>query len=438
MSLNSLQPFSEPAWVLNPKSSPFYKPSHHALRKWTLEWAQKYLADPIAAKWERTGLRDEATFQQAGRDGLLLAFACGTKIDPRWVAKTGVQPPGGVKAEEWDHFHDFVLLDTLASVGSGSAVMGLHSGLAYGAGPLLHFASPELQERFLPDLLTGRQRICLAITEPQAGSDVSNVGGTTATRSPDGKHYIVNGIKKWITNGIYADYFTTLVRTSGEPGDPRGLSFLIIPRTEGVVTKQMSMIGAHASGTTLVEFDEVKVPVENLVGEEGEGLKYCFYNFNHERMTIAFISLRYCRVCLEDAFAHAKRRMVFGKPLIEQPVVQNKLAHCARQVEALQAWCETLTYEQSQLTTEQSNIATGGRTGLIKAQAGIVFERTARECLQTLGGLGLTKGGTGERIERLYREVQMMTIPGGSEDVLLMLGVKQELKLIEARAKGKL
>ncbi|CAO1627632.1 unnamed protein product [Parajaminaea phylloscopi] len=438
MSLNSLQPFSEPAWVNSPSSSPFYNDSHRALYKWAVEWAQKHLADPVAARWERAAKRDEAVYQQAAKDGIILAFACGTKIDPQWAARAGVSPPAGIKAEEWSAFHDFVLIDALSSVGSGSALMGLHSGIAYGAGPILHFGSRQLQERLLPDLLSGKETTCLAITEPQAGSDVSNVGETTATKSPDGKYYIVNGMKKWITNGIYASQFTTLVRTSGKPGDSKGLSFLVIPRSEGVTTKQMSMIGAHGSGTTLVEFDEVKVPVENLIGREGEALKYTFYNFNHERMTIAYISLRYSRVCLEDAFAHAKRRIVFGKPLIEQPVVRHKLAQCAREVEALQSWCETLTYEQSQLTTEQSNVATGGRCALLKAHAGIVFEKTARESLQTLGGLGLTKGGTGERIERLYREVQMMCIPGGSEDVLLDLGVRQELKLIQSRSKGKL
>lgn len=143
-------------------------------------------------------------------------------------------------------------------------------------------------------------------------------------------------------------------------------------------------------------------------------------------------------MCLEDAFAHAKRRIAFGKPLIEQPVIRHKLTQVAREIEALQSWCETLTYEQSQLTTEQSNVATGGRCVLLKAHAGIVFEKSARECLQMLGGLSLTKGGTGERIERLYREVQMMCVPGGSENVLLDLGCKQEIKLVQIRSKGKL
>lgn len=202
------------------------------------------------------------------------------------------------------------------------------------------------------------------------------------------------------------------------------------------------MMGAHATGTTLVEFDDVKVPVENLIGQEGQGLKYCFYNFNHERATIAWICLRDARVCLNDAIKHAQSRIVFKQPLLAQPVVRHKLAHCARQIESLQAWCESMVYESCQLTTEQSNSQSGGRTALLKAHAGLVLENVARECLHILGGLGITKGqgGRGERIERLYREVHMLTIPGGAEAVLLDLGVREEVKIINNKknAKGRL
>lgn len=239
---------------------------------------------------------------------------------------------------------------------------------------------------------------------------------------------------------MYSDSFTTLVRTSGKAGDAKGLSFLVVPRTEGVHTTQMKMIGAHATATTLVEFDDVKVPIENLVGQEGNGLRYTFYNFNHERLTIAFCALRYARVCLEDAFAHCRRRIVFGQALIEQPVVRHKFAHAAREVEALQSFCETLVYEQSQLSTEESNRLTGGRTALLKAHSAIVFEKVARECQQQLGGMGITKGGAGARIERLSREVQMLAIPGGAENVLLDLAVREELKIVNGRqrSQGKL
>ncbi|CAO1631113.1 unnamed protein product [Sympodiomycopsis kandeliae] len=434
---STLSAFAEPPWVTG-APSPYYDESHHALRKYLLKWLKEHLPDSRVSKWDTTGYREESVFEQAGRDGILLGFAFGTRMNSELVSLSGVRPPCGIKPEDWNPFHDFVMVDTLASVGSGSAFMGLHSGIAYGSGPIIHFASDAMKKRIMPDVLNGKKKICLALTENNAGSDVANIGGTTAEKTSDGKFYIVNGLKKWITNGIYSDYFTTLVRTSGKPGDPKGLSFLLIPKTEGVTLTKMKMIGAHASGTTLVEFDDVKVPVENLIGQEGAGLKYCFYNFNHERATIAWICLRQARVCLQDAINHASTRIVFKQPLLSQPVVRHKIAQCARQVESLQTWSESLVYETCKLTTEQSNKQLGGRTALLKAHAGLVFENVARESLHILGGLGITQGAgsRGERIERLYREVQMSTIPGGAEAVLLDLGVREEVKIIDAKKKS--
>lgn len=144
-------------------------------------------------------------------------------------------------------------------------------------------------------------------------------------------------------------------------------------------------------------------------------------------------------MCLQDAIAHASTRIVFKQPLLAQPVIRHKIGHCARQIEALQAWCESLVYESSRLSQEENNKQAGGRTALLKAHAGLVFEHVAREAVHILGGIGITQGtgGRGERIERLYREVQMMTIPGGAEAVLLDLGVREQLKITGAKKKQK-
>jgi acyl-CoA dehydrogenase len=133
----------------------------------------------------------------------------------------------------------------------------------------------QLQERFLPELLTGKKRTCIAITEPEAGSDVANIT-TTATKTPDGKHYIVNGTKKWITNGIWSEYSSMAVRTGG-PG-PTGLSMLVVPLKgyPGVNMRRLKVGGQVSAGTTFIELDDVKVPVENLIGEEGMGMKYMY------------------------------------------------------------------------------------------------------------------------------------------------------------------
>jgi alkylation response protein AidB-like acyl-CoA dehydrogenase len=162
---------------------------------------------------------------------------------------------------------------------SSAFCRGLFGGLSIGLPPVLHFGSEDLKDRIAGPCLRGEKIICLAVTEPTAGSDVANLK-CTAKKSADGKHYIVNGEKKWITNGVFADYFTVAVRTGGE--GMGGVSLLLVERSEGVKTQQMKCSGVWSSGTTYVTFEDVKVPVENLIGKENQGFKYIMYNFNHE------------------------------------------------------------------------------------------------------------------------------------------------------------
>ncbi|EST08002.1 Acyl-CoA dehydrogenase/oxidase, N-terminal [Kalmanozyma brasiliensis GHG001] len=431
-------PFSEAPWIQGLPSSIFTSPSHVQLREWARNFTDEVIVK-IGAKYVEAGrITDDEAYQRCAKDGVLFAFATGVHVDPK-IAKiaerAGVSLPAGIKMDEWSNIHDYIIWDELNRAAS-AVMMGLLGGLTYGTGPLMHFCSDEQKERWLPEIFSGKKRICLAITEPLAGSNVANLSTEAKLIEENGKkYYLVNGSKKWITNGIYSDYFTTAVRTSGKAGDSSGISLLLIPKGPGVTTKQMKMLPGGASGTTIVEFDDVKVPVENLIGKEGDGLRLVFFNFNHERMTIAFTALRLSRVCLEDAIAHTRRREVFGKKLIEQPVVRYKIGHMAREVEALQAWVESIVFQQMNLTIPQSNLLTGGTCALLKAHAGIVLDHVVRESLHLLGGMGLTVGGTGERIERIYREVKGMTIPGGSEDVMLDLGVRQQLKLVGPQSK---
>lgn len=142
---------------------------------------------------------------------------------------------------------------------------------------VLQFANDEAYKKKLADeVFSGKKKICLAITEAFAGSDVAGIR-TTAVKTPDGKHYIVNGTKKWITNGTFCDYFVTGVKTD------KGLSVVVIPRGEGVETTPIKTSYSPAAGTAYVTFDDVKVPVENLLGKENKGIYVILANFNHER-----------------------------------------------------------------------------------------------------------------------------------------------------------
>ena len=147
---------------------------------------------------------------------------------------------------------------------------GLTGGLGIGLPPILHFGSEEMKDRVIPDCLSGKKTICLCITEPTAGSDVANLK-CEAKEGPDGD-YIVNGEKKWITNGVFADYFTVAVRT-GEAG-MSGISLLLIERSmKGVTTRQMKCSGVFSSGTAYITFEDVHVPKKNLIGKEDNGFK---------------------------------------------------------------------------------------------------------------------------------------------------------------------
>ncbi|KPI40902.1 Crotonobetainyl-CoA dehydrogenase [Cyphellophora attinorum] len=291
---------------------------------------------------------------------------------------------------------------------------------------ILKFAEPELQNRISKEVLSGQKRMCLCITEPGAGSDVQGIA-TEAVVSEDGSSYILNGEKKWITSGMYSDYFVTLARTS-----PTAMSLFVVPKGPGVNLRHMYLAGSSSAGTAYVEFDDVQVPIENRIGEEGDGLKAIMSNFNHERLYISMESLRLARICHEDSASYLLQREAFGRKLVEQPIVRFRFAHMARETEALQAWVESLIYQSSNMTSQQSDLLLAGQTAQLKAHAGIVLENVASSAVQLLGGLGLTKGGRGERIERIWRDLKGNAIPGGSTDVLLDWSVKRAFALHKA------
>jgi alkylation response protein AidB-like acyl-CoA dehydrogenase len=306
---------------------------------------------------------------------------------------------------------------------------GLAGGMVIGLPPVLKLALPEIKQRVVPPVLKGTKVICLAITEPTAGSDVASLK-TTAVK--EGDHYIVNGEKKWITNGIFADFFTVAVRTDADAKGAKGISLLLLEKSmPGVKTRKMKCSGVWSSGTTYVTFEDVKVPLTHLIGKENKGFQLIMRNFNHERFGICAMTNRFSRVCLEDALVFANKRKTFGKTLVQHDVIRWKLAEMARLIESTHAWLENITYQLQTMHKMEADIKLGGATALLKVQCTKVFEYCAREAAQIFGGLGYTRGGQGERVERLSREVRAMAVPGGSEEVMLDLGIRQTKKIAD-------
>lgn len=231
----------------------------------------------------------------------------------------------------------------------------------------------------------------------------------------------------YLADGVWCDYFTVAVRTGGE--GMNGVSVLLIERSEGVSTREMDCQGVHGSGTTYITFEDVKVPVENLIGKENQGFKVIMTNFNHERLGIIIQCTRFSRVCYEESFKYANKRKTFGKKLIEHPVIRLKLAHMARQVEATHNWLENLIYQCAAMGETEAMLRLGGAIAGLKAQSTTTFEFCAREAVQIFGGIGYTKGGQGAKVERLYRDVRGYAIPGGSEEIMLDLSIRQATRV---------
>ncbi|CAE8676369.1 unnamed protein product [Polarella glacialis] len=275
---------------------------------------------------------------------LCAVVACYTSHPWRSLADDlGITLPGGVQFEKYDVFHDLILSEEFKRLGTYGLADGLLGAFSIGFPPVLSFGSPAMIAKVAPALLRGEKRIALAISEPYAGSDVANIR-TRGELSADGSHWIVNGVKKWITGGYWADYFTTLVRC------PQGMTLMLISREMGVETKKIKTSYSASAGTAYVEFRDARVPVDCVIGEVGKGFYYSMSNFNKERWAMAASGNRMSRLMVEECFKWALQRKVFGKRLIDQPVIRLKLAEMAAEVEGVHSFIEDVTYQMSKMT----------------------------------------------------------------------------------------
>lgn len=396
-------PYAEPYWYRGVFKSPYYNNSHAKFRGLIRDWIDKEVA-PFIPDWEEQKDYPKEIHASAYRAGVY--GAC-------WPVEYGGTPPEG----GFDAFHDLIFWDELARQGGGwLAACFLTINIALP--PILAVGSDSIKNKVARKVITGESIIALAITEPYAGSDVANIR-TTARR--EGNFFIVNGEKKFITSGMKADFFTTAVRTGGE--GMGGISLLLIERDmPGVHCRKLKTQGWHSSNTAFIAFDNVKVPVENLIGTENQGFLAIMLNFNHERFAGIVMSVRGCRLCIEEAIKYARLRKTFGKKLTSHQVIRHKLAEMIRQTEAAQAWLEQLTYQMQQ---EVDPRVLGGSFALLKVHVTTLLEFCAREASQIFGGNACLSQGVGQRIDRIYRDVRIGAIGGGSEEIMRDLAMRQ-------------
>jgi acyl-CoA dehydrogenase len=304
--------------------------------------------------------------------------------------------------------------EEVARAGSGGLLASLFSH-AIGLPPIIAHGNAELQLRVVPDVLAGRKIAALAITEPGAGSDVARIA-CRARRDGDG--WVVDGEKTFITSGMRADWITVAVRTGG-PG-ASGISLLAVPGdAPGLERTLLAKMGWWCSDTARLSFAGCRVPAANLIGRENTGFRAIMANFNGERLLMASTACAFAAVCFDEALAWARQRKTFGQLLVEHQVVRHKLADMRMRVLGARAWIDSLAARFDAGALDGETVA---ELCLLKNHATQAMQFCADQAVQILGGTGFVRG---TKSERIYREVKVMMIGGGSEEIMKELAARQ-------------
>ena len=369
---------------------------HAAFRDTMRRFVVREIA-PFATEWDEAEEFPRELYGKAAAVGLL-----------------GLGFPEEYGGTPTDLFTHVILSEEIALAGVG----GVHASLfshQIGAPPIARAGSDALKARVLPPILAGEKISALAVTEPGGGSDVANL--RTAARR-DGDDYVVDGEKTFITSGMRADYYTVAVRTGGAGAG--GVSLLLVERDRPGFTRfPLKKMGWWCSDTATLRFDGVRVPAGNLIGPENAGFRIIMQNFNSERLGMAAAAVGFAQACLDEAVAWARERRTFGKRLTEHQAIRHKLADMQMRIHAARAMVYDVCWKLTQAPHEPQWIA---QLCLAKNFAGGTMKFCADEAVQTLGGAGFMRGS---RAERVYREVKVFTIGGGTDEIMKDLAARQ-------------
>lgn len=419
----SAVPFAEPAH-LQGASSPYFGPTHLALRK----AARRLFAETLdeALECESTGKAPQKETRlklgQAGVIAMVQGPGAHLKLAPNGLLGGVVQP------DEFDYFHELIIQEERCRTFCPGYEDGLDGACSIGVPVIVKYGADWMKQELLPPIFRGEETCCLAISEAYAGSDVAAL---RCTATPDGDSYAVRGTKKWITGGMYADYFVTAVRTGG-PG-AGGISMLLVPRSEEVRTNIIKSKYSSAAGTAFVTYEGAKVPKRNLFGKENRGFQIIMSNFNHERWMIIVFCLARARLCTEEVFKWSMQRKVFGNRLVEQAVIREKLAQMFAGLESSTAMMYEVTHSMNQTGPQSAEI--GSRIALLKYQTTRTCHLIADHAVQILGGRGVTQGGMGRIVEAFHRTYKIPSVYGGSEEIMADLAVRQAIKAFPPAAR---
>ncbi len=364
---------------------------HNALRKTVASFVTNEL-DPHIDEWEKAGRAPlHEIFKKMGDLGLL-----------------GIHKPEEYGGLGLDYSYNLVFAEEVGRALGGSVPMAIGVQTDMATPALARFGSHELKEEFLAPAISGDMVACIGVSEAGAGSDVA---GLKTNAKSDGDDYIINGSKMWITNATQGDFICLLCNTSDGPVH-KNKSMIIVPlNSKGIsISAPIDKIGMRASDTAQIFFDDVRVPKRNLIGQENQGFMMQMMQFQEERMFAAASTLKSMERVIGDTIEYTKQRKTFGQPIINNQVVHFNMAELQTEVEALRA----LTWQACQLHINGEDATR--LASMAKLKMGRLWRTVSDQCLQYWGGMGFTWDNPASRA---YRDTRILSIAGGSDEMML-------------------
>ncbi|MEL7311338.1 MAG: acyl-CoA dehydrogenase family protein [Pseudomonadota bacterium] len=368
-----------------------FSDTHDSIRSVTEQFVADVL-DPSAEAWERDGkFPAHEVFRAAGDRGLL-----------------GIAKPERYGGLELDYSHQIVFSEALGYTLAGGVAMALGVQTDMATPALARFGSDELKEAFLAPAISGEQVCSIAVSEPHAGSDVAAIKTHART---DGGDYVINGTKMWITNSTQADFLCLLANTEDAPSHANKSLIVVPTASKGVsFSEPLNKLGMRDSDTAQVFLDDVRVPIRYTIGERGHGFRYQMLQFQEERLFAGAANLRAMERCIESTVEYTQSRTTFGKPILDNQVVQFRLAELQTEIEALRA----LVYSAVESYVAGVDVTT--LASMCKLKSGRLFREVADSCLQYWGGMGFMWDNP---VARAYRDGRLSSIGGGADEIML-------------------
>ena len=370
---------------------------HESIRETAAKFVDNEI-NPFVDQWEEDGIFPaHELFKKLGNLGML-----------------GISKPEKYGGLGLDYSYSIVFAEEMGRIQTGGVGMGIGIQTDMSTPALAKFGSEQLCNEFLVPAISGDVVTSIAVSEPHAGSDVAAIK-TEAKK--DGDDYVINGTKMWISNSTQADYFCLLANTS-EGQRHKNKSLIIVPSdTPGVsLSEPLNKLGMRSSDTAQIFFDNVRVPQKNRIGEEGMGFMYQMFQFQEERIYAAASALKSYENIIQETIEYTKQRETFGKPILDNQIVQFKLAELQTEVELLRA----LTYNAVEEYIDGKDVLT--KASMVKLKSGRLGRELTDACLQFWGGMGFMWESS---VARAYRDTRLGSIGGGSDEVMLGIISKQ-------------